>query len=667
MRVRCAGTWRALWLLLFVIASPVRAAAPPVEDYMRWPFVHQVAVSPAGTKLALAVPSVDGRVQLAVMSLSPLGPPKPVAGFDDVDVASVQWVNDQRIVFGVADMDAPLQRVGGGLYAVNYDGTELRRLIAWRRDTTPETGTFVTSRVLNWEWGLHSTIDDGSPDVIVAHADLGPNFVVRSMALSRLNTRTGELRALTVGAPAGAQQWVLDAEGRPRAVVSEIADRQRVHWRAAADKPWIAVAEFDRYRGEGFAPVYVDARDQLLVVSAYRRDSNALYRFDLATKTLEEEPLVSLKGFDLDPVIEWDAVARQIVGLHFRTEQRGSYWFDPELRKIQQGIDVALPAGRSNRLWCGRCKSTRFLVVQSTSDRQPGEFYLFDRNKASLERIASARPWIAEATQGRRSFHRVTARDGLSLPVYLTHPADAPAGKPLPAVVLVHGGPWVRGHDLRWEADAQFLASRGYLVIETEYRGSTGYGFAHFKAGWKQWGAAMQDDLADAAQWAIREGYADPKRIAIVGGSYGGYAALMGPIRHPALYRSAVSYAGVSDIDLMYDIHWSDLPDAYKQYGMPVLIGDRKADAALLAAASPLQQVARIKVPVLLAHGGLDRRVPIEHSRKFRDAAEQAGVKLEWVQYPDEGHGWHSPRTRADFWTRVATFLGRTIGADAAP
>jgi dipeptidyl aminopeptidase/acylaminoacyl peptidase len=300
--------------------------------------------------------------------------------------------------------------------------------------------------------------------------------------------------------------------------------------------------------------------------------------------------------------------------------------------------------------------------VRSSSDRQPGEYYLYDRRHARIERIASARPWIVEASQPTRSFHRVPARDGLPLPVYLTRPAGAPQDRALPAVVLVHGGPYVRGHDLRWNADAALLASRGYLVIEAEYRGSTGYDHRLFRAGWKQWGQAMQDDLADALAWAVKQGWADGRRACIISGSYGGYAALMGPIRHPQAYRCAVSYAAVTDIDLMYSIAWSDSTAASKRYGMPTLIGDRKADAAMLEANSPLKQAGRIKVPVLLAHGTQDHRVPIQHALQFRSAAESAGVKVEWVEYTDEGHGWFAPKHRVDFWQRVEKFLALHIG-----
>ena len=173
----------------------------------------------------------------------------------------------------------------------------------------------------------------------------------------------------------------------------------------------------------------------------------------------------------------------------------------------------------------------------------------------------------------------------------------------------------------------------------------------------------MQDDLEDAVQWAAREKLVDARRVCLMGGSYGGYAALMGPIRHPATWRCAVSFAGVTDIELMFSIYWSDVGEQAKQVGLPVLVGDPEKDAARLQATSPLRRVAEIKVPVLLAHGALDQRVPIDHARKFASAARAAGVPIETVIYDDEGHGWVKPEDLTDFLTRLEKFLARATAA----
>lgn len=662
LNLRFLAQHLVLFLGLLCVAT-ASTAKPTVEDYVRRPFIGDVAVSPLGTHLAMLTATSNGRTQVAVVDLVPLGKPKLVAGFANADIVKVRWVNNERLIFEAVNFETPGDQAHAwGLFAVNRDGNGgTRQLIA--HDWGPETtSSAIVSRVLPWQWDLYDTVDDGSPDVIVSERLFDASKDLRAVLLSRLNTVTGERRSLSTGVPDGVRDWLLDGTGQPRVVTTIKDGRSTVHWRDGAGKPWAPVAEFATFGREGFTPWFIDAQGQLLVHSRVGRDTAALYRFDPVLKKMEAEPLISLQGFDFNPSMVRDIASDRLLGVHLSLEQGASYWFDKDLRQIQQSIDSAMPKDRTNRLWCGRCAGARFFVVESSSDRQPGEYYLFDRESLKLQLIGKARPWLDESTQGRRSFCRVPARDGLPLPVYLTRPADAPADQALPAVVLVHGGPWLRGHTLRWAQDAQFLASRGYLVIEVDFRGSTGYGHKHFAASWKQWGLSMQDDLADAAAWAVKQGAADAKRICIVGSSYGGYAALMGPIRNPGVYQCAASFAGVTDIDLMYGIGWSDFSNEWKQYGMPLLIGDRKTDVDYLNSVSPLQQAGRIKVPVLLAHGRIDRRVPIEHSRKFLSAAESAGVKVDWVVYPDEGHGFRLPANEADFWKRVDAFLANSLG-----
>ncbi len=649
------------------VAPQVRAAPEPVEHFTRPAAIDGVVISPSGKHLAVLTFGPNGRRRLGVMNLDPLSEPRVIGGFADADVTSVHWVNENRLVYEAFQSDHTIRQGGAATFAVNHDGSGERKLIAWKATTDDTTGSRIRERVLPYGWSFHSTIDDGGSDIHVYRHTHDNRGEPRGVELARLNTLNAELKKLSYGMPDGTQRWILDAQGEPRMLTAYVDGRTKVYWRKPGGQAWDEVADFDRYTEPGFEPRYVIGANEVIVSARASGDTAGLYRFDPVARRVDPAPLVSIKGFDLRAKGAVDSKTGQLLGLHFSADRPMSVWFDDALQRIQKSVDAALPAGRSNRLYCARCEATEFFVVESSSDRQPGEYFLFDRRRSSIEKIGAARPWIDEARQGRRSFHRITARDGLSMPLYVTHPHGTAADQPVPAIVLVHGGPNIRGGDLRWDEEAQFLASRGYRVLQPEFRGSEGYGFAHFRAGWKQWGRAMQDDLADSVAWAAKQGLIDPTRVCIVGASYGGYAALMGPIASPGVYRCAASFAGVADIGLMYSSNWSDLSEASRRYSMPVLIGDPDKPADRVETVSPLRRVAEIKVPLLVAHGGEDRRVPIEHSRKFIAAARQAGVAVEKVEYLDEGHGFTLAANHTDYYRRLEQFLDTSLRAKASP
>jgi dipeptidyl aminopeptidase/acylaminoacyl peptidase len=342
-------------------------------------------------------------------------------------------------------------------------------------------------------------------------------------------------------------------------------------------------------------------------------------------------------------------------------------WFDAGMKRLQDAVDDRFP-GRVNRISCQRCTQPDDpVLVQSSSDREPGQLWVY-RAKPSegtpqWQAVARLMPRIDPRQMASVDFQRIKARDGRDLPVWLTVPQGASAGKPMPAVVLVHGGPWIRKGYWVWDPMAQFLASRGYLVIEPEFRGSWGYGGEHYRAGWKQWGQAMQDDVADALRWAQQTGLASG-RACIAGASYGGYSTLMGLARHPELYRCGVAWAAVTDLELFVSGSWrveDDISTVGRRHTMPELVGDAQKDAALIAANSPVLLADRIKAPLLLAFGESDLRVPLAHGERMRAALVKSGHSPEWVTYQGEGHGWHLLKNKVDFAQRMERFLARHL------
>ena len=663
--LRCAGVVGSL--LISAPAWTQSAALPQVSDFFRRPLIASPRLSPDGKRIAMLVSIKDGRTELAVADTQTPQNRVVVARFDDGDVRDFQWVNDRRLVFRAIDYQAPLgEQFGAGLYAADVDGSGFTFLVGRGRNF--ESTGHVAIRPLRWNHVLSQTIRDGSDDVLVLRHNLHYRNEAGSTTPLRLNTRTRATKELIDDAPDNANGWVFDRAGLPHAVTSiDLQGHARVLRRKSGQRGWDEIASYNIFdpKADGFTPVAVDM-DGTLIVSALRNDrerTSALYRLDTQAGKLDAKPFLALMGYDYNGTLTFDQPSRKLVAANYLSDAAGTAWLEPSLQALQDRVD-ALLTNTNNALTCGHaCLDQARFVVTAVSDRQSPVYFLFDKTKQgkdSLSLIGASRPWLDSTAMAEQEVARFDSRDGLSIPVYYTKPR----GKgPWPTVMLIHGGPYVRGSAWGWSADAQFLASRGYLVVEPEFRGSTGYGARLFLAGWKQWGLKMQDDITDATNWAVAKGLADPTQVVIAGASYGGYATMMGLVKEPNLYRAGINWVGVTDIDLMYSIDWSDFDGStWQRYGMPRLVGDRVADKAQLDATSPLKRAAEITKPVLMAYGTKDLRVPLPHGTKMRDALKAAGkVDVEWVEYEEEGHGFLLEKNRVDFWSRVEKFLARHL------
>jgi dienelactone hydrolase len=639
---------------------------PAVASFFETPQISHVSLSPQGGYVALATILPNGNEALVIRNtaspteatvVSQLEPAK--AGFLDV-----HWVNERRIGFTVKN-----RQVGAGSnldeFAVDRDGDNKKHLINGNLTfaAEKEIGTLLAKRMLTSDYAFHSPTYDGSDDIMVEkytwnHTDRAP----ASSRLYRLNTRSASLSASFEGAqPEASRTWLTDADAIPRIAMSVLKGRCITSYRKPAESRWTEIDNGECYKNRHFAPLFFDGADTLFV-RATHKGLAALYRYDLNTMKLASEPLLETPGFDFSgtPVIDHDS--KRLLGIHLHTDAATTVWLNPTLKAEQAKIDAALP-GAVNTIECARqCLAAPVLLVRSTSDRQPAQYVLYTRASGQMVGLGSTHPDLKPAQMGARSFHHYTARDGRAIPVYVTLPAAKAAG-PRPAIVLVHGGPGVRGSSWEWDDEAAFLASRGYVVIQPEYRGSTGFGAAHFQAGWKQWGGAMQDDLADAALWAVKQGWADRQHIGIMGASYGGYATLMGLIKNPEIFRAGVEWAGVTDIQLMFTSFKSDASEENLGYNMRTLIGDPDTDIEMFSKNSPLLRAAELKQPLLMAHGRDDIRVPEIHAIRFSDAVRANNHNVTAIMYDNEAHGWRNEATRIDFWQRVEAFLEKNLKA----
>jgi len=628
---------------------------PSIPELFGAPLYDALAISPDGRQVA-TLAYVGGRQNVAVFDVA-THKLTPVTTFTERDIAQVRWVNSKRLVFLTgASGPAYGHSRGGGLFAIDSDGSNMRELGG--TDRMLERGVRQQIRPLL----VVRTLPGESADVIAQEFLYDPRFnTAQPGALLRIDSRTGHRKVLSWDKPETAddETWIVDGKGVARALVAETNDHARVYYRDGDTDPWRRVAQFSAFDAHKWVPLAMAADGRTLYVSSWvGRDKAAIERFDPARGTFEvlaEHPQVDLKNL----VMGRDGP----LGVTYEADRGGTAWFDPGVAEVQAAIDKALP-GKVNFL--APSEDLRRFVVTSFSDVAPPTFHVFDRASGKLEWLADSKPWIDPARMSPMTPVHYAARDGLDIPGYLSIPRGA-GERNLPLVVMVHGGPWVDGDLWSFNPEVQFFTSRGYAVLQPNYRGTTRYGWKHFASSFGQWGLAMQDDIADGVRWAIAQGVADPRRICIYGASYGGYAVLMGLARTPGLFRCGIDYMGITDLKLYATASWSDYAySAFATHEMDAMIGDVVDDRKRLQATSPVELAARIKAPVLMAYALEDRRVVPEHGFRMKAALEAAGNPPQWILVEGEGHGLRTMKNEEMFYGAVEKFLAVNL-ADRRP
>lgn len=640
-----------------VAQTSAASALLPLEHFTQRPKMSALRFSPSGTRFA-ALEEFKGRMNVVVVDLA-TNTLYRTTQVTDYDVQSFSWISDKRLVFGLVDFRKGLgDQDGGGLFAVDFDGTGGRELTPVAADCEGRCrGSSYWGRV------------KGSEDEIFA---LNNDRSLDSPDLIRLNTRTGRKSVVTWENPGRVSGWVLDANEVPRAAVSaDGEDLSYTVWFRPDDKtPWRKLATYKQTE-PGFTPLAF-APDGTLYVSSNLEtgDKQAIHKYDPVANKLGEKiavhPRVDITPGDspetfgppgIPLVFDKDGA---LVGISVEGEKPETVWFREREAKLQATIDASLPKGNVNTI---RLLPENRALIFSRSGSDPGTYYLFDEPKKQLRELSRPRAWIKPQQMGAVQTIRYKARDGMEIPAYLTLPAGKEA-KGLPLVAWIHGGPWARD-SYGWDPEVQFLASRGYAVLQPNYRGSEGFGQKHLKAGFKQLGQTMQDDITDGIKSLIDQGIVDKDRVCIGGHSYGGYATMMGLIREPQMFRCGINGMGVTDLFWWIDLGYTDFnlidPDAAEAY-LKVAIGDPSRDRAMMEASSPRMNAAKVQAPVLFLHGGSDRRVPIKHAEAMRDALKAANKPYEWLVFPEEGHGFMKESNRIAQFKAMEAFLAKHIG-----
>ncbi len=622
---RAVWVYAILGVFLGLDGAEGGAGELPVETFFRNYAYREAQLSPNGQYLATLSPH-GARVGLAVVDLGTREAQWAVAP-KVYDLVWFRWVNDDRLVGVVWDQNFE----DGGMFSVSRDGKRFRRLLPTKH------------RAYKYFGPVEGSDDEVFVECIPAHeeTELYPD-------LARLNVQTARLRSEAVN-PGYVLRWLVNHQGVPCVGIGVEREQLRIVSRSAVGKPWETLAAYASTE-DGIEPLGFTADNRsLLVLYGGGEDTLGLYRFDIAQRK-PVELLFRRKDYDVSGV--WlHPATHAVAAVLYDTERPEVFWADPEFRQIQAAMDRVL-TNCVNMVVSASRDGSRVLML-SSSDRNPGAYYLVDARTKKWEKLFEMTTEIPVDEMAEMKPIRYRARDGLTLQGYLTLPVSGPRTN-LPLVINPHGGPWVRD---RWgfDPDVQFLANRGYAVLRVNFRGSSGYGLSFLRAGHKEWGRKMQDDLTDGVRWAVAEGIADPKRVAIYGGSYGGYATMAGLVFTPELYRCGVNIAGVTDIDTF--IKRPEAQTRASRVWATHAIGDVKREKEQLEEVSPLNHVDRIQAPVFLAYGGQDERVPISQGKRLAEELRKHGKSFELMVKDEEGHGFLREENRIEFYRRVDAFL----------
>lgn len=639
MRVLSSFRPLATGLFLFaaaLAAAAVQAAPPTVEQFFQREKYGAVRISPSGRYLAVLTPWKDRR-NVAVVDLE-AKTTALASALEDSDAISVTWLTDQRMIVAYGDLrtgtgEAPRQ---SGVVALDRDGSAVRHL----------QNSFSRRRLI-----LEETVP-GSEEIYVS----APERSASSLDLYKLNTRTGSKELVSFDTPGDVSGWVLDFDLVPRAAMANNVREDWSAWyvRKDAKSPWVRVAKAPLGELESEPVMFLPDGKTLLVVSRENRDKRAVFEYDVTTGKMGDKPIVAHPERDVFPSFRYDLKKRELINLAYEDDVPSVVWFDKEHAGVQKAVDAALPDTRNG---IQRADFGDRWVITASSDREPGSVYLLDGKTFKMEKLLDYAPWYKPAEMATTKWVRYKARDGLVIPALLTIPKGM-EGKRVPLIVDIHGGPNVPATRWGFNRVAQFFATRGYATLAPQFRGTDGFGAKHFTSGFRKWGDEMQYDVADGVTWAVEQGIADKDRVCYYGASYGGYAAMWGAIQDKALIKCAVAYVGVSSIDYLFDNAQTDVAQmAEYSSGMRKRVGDPKTERERFKRVSPLNNADKVGVPILLAYGAEDRRVPLPHGTDFKSALDKHDKPYEWVVYDGEGHGWSKTKNVHDFYNRVDKFL----------
>ena len=602
-----------------------KAPLIPMEDFFRNPEKSSFNISPDGNHIAYMKPW-KSRMNVFVMDMITKKEAR-LTSSQERGVYGFAWLTNKRIGY--------IKDEGGNenmhFYAVNIDKSN-------EIDLTPFEN--VQARIID-------DLEDDPNHIIIGLNKRNPQI----HDPYRINVNDGKMDMIAEN-PGNISEWMTDHDGKLRIAITSDGVNTSILHRASESEKFESILTTDFK--VSVSPLFFTFDNKNLYVASNRgRDKSAVFKFDL--NNAQEEKLI----FEHDEVdvsgLMYSRKRKVLTGVNYTVAKNEITFFDTWREDIQQKLEENLPGYEVGITSFSEDEAKA--VVVTYSDKSRGTYYYYDIDKNKLTELGKASPWLNEEDMSDMEPVQYRSRDGLVINGYLTLPKGT-NGKNLPVIVNPHGGPWHRD-SWGYKSEIQFLANRGFAVFQMNFRGSTGYGREFWEKSFKQWGKSMQDDISDGVNWLIDEGIANPDRIAIYGASYGGYATLAGLTFTPDLYACGIDYVGVSSLFTFME----SMPPYWELYRKMLyeMVGHPDKDKELLASASPLLHIDKIKVPLFIAQGANDPRVKKSESDQIVEALQNAGIDVPYMVKNDEGHGFYNEENQFDFYREMEIFLNKHL------
>lgn len=625
---------KRLFLAVLLLASTQQLTAQvkkyEIKDFFRNPEKSRFQISPEGDQISYLAPW-NNRMNVHVQKIGATAATR-ITSVTDRDISGYFWKNNSTLIY--------VRDFGGDenfhLFVATTDGKK-------EKDMTP----FPNVRVQ-----ITDALEDFPNEVLIEMNKENPEL----FDVYRLNIVTGDLK-LVAKNPGNISSWVTDHTGAIRAAVTTDGVRTSLLVRDKPDGEFRKLLEND-FR-ESVSPLFFTFDNKnLYAASNLERDKQAIVLLDINSgKELEvvyEHPEVDVSD------LMYSRHRKVLTMIGYETAKYEYHFLDEETKQMYAKLEAQLKGYRISIASANKAE-TKF-IIRTYSDRSLGSAYLYEKATNKLTKLHEISPWIKESDMAEMMPITYTSGDGLTIHGYLTLPAGVKDPKNLPVVINPHGGPWARD-SWGWNPEVQFLANRGYAVMQINFRGSTGYGRKFWESSFKKWGLTMQDDITDGVKYLIRQGIADPKRIAIYGGSYGGYATLAGITLTPDLYACAIDYVGVSNLFTFMNT----IPPYWKPYleMMYTMVGNpgNPEDSIMMRKVSPVFNVDNIKCPLFIAQGAKDPRVNKAESDQMVEALKKKNIEVQYMVKDNEGHGFRNEENKFEFYGAMENFLNNHLQA----